>query len=301
MNLTPLIEAAADRDLHILNIIVRQGGEITAEHHFTPEQRVLLWSASKTFTAMAVGIAQGEGRFNVMEPIANYFHTPADPLWQAVTIRDLLRMGTGQRRCALTQALNAGQPLTDVEALFFAEPVVDKPGAHFMYNNAATYMLSKLISLRTGVCLNEYLRPRVFEPLDIHHVEWTADVNGINFGASGLHLNAHELAKFGQLLLNGGRWGGASLIPAEYIRAATAKQIDNADFNEPFATADHRAGYGYQLWMNSLPGSYRLDGLYGQYVVVIPEKDAVVTFVSNEPKNMVGILELTWEFVVEQL
>ena len=126
-------------------------------------------------------------------------------------------------------------------------------------------------------------------------------MNGINFGCAGLHLCAHDLSKFGQLLLNEGVWNGKSLIPQQYIQEATKKQIDTSDFNEYFATADHKSGYGYQLWMNSYPGSYRLDGLYGQYVVIIPNKKAVITYVSNEPKNMTGILELTWKYIVGQL
>jgi CubicO group peptidase (beta-lactamase class C family) len=103
------------------------------------------------------------------------------------------------------------------------------------------------------------------------------------------------------LLLNEGLWNGKSLIPRPYIQEATQKQIDTTHFNKYFATADHKNGYGYQVWMNAYPGSYRLDGLYGQYGVIIPQKNAVITYVSNEPQNMTGILELTWKFIVEQL
>lgn len=301
MNLNPLLRSVSEQDLHILNMVVRQGGDIVAEHDFAEEKRVLLWSVSKTFTSMAVGIAAHEGYFKIKDRLAEYFQIPSDPLWSEVTIHDLLGMGTGQRKCAFTQALNSGTPLDNIEELFFEETVVFTPGTHFLYNNTATYMLSKLISKTTNCCLNDYLRPRVFEPLGIHNVQWEQDVHGINFGCSGLHLSAHELSRFGQLLLDRGTWQGKSLIPGDYILAATSKQIDTADFDEYFATADHRSGYGYQVWMNSYPGSYRLDGLYGQYVVVIPEKKAVITYVSNEPTKMTTILELTWQFIVDQL
>lgn len=301
MNLHNLLHSVDEQQLHILNIVIRQNSEIVAEHDFVPEQRVLLWSVSKTFTSMAVGIAEAEGYFHIEDPLAEYFRTPADPLWAQVTIRDLLRMGIGQRKDPFSAALDAGLALDNVEKLFLDETVVDPPGSHFLYNNAATYMLSKLISLRTGQCLNDYLRPRLFDPLGIHDVYWEADVNGVNFGCSGLHLNAHELSTFGQLLLDEGMMGHTRLIPREYIRAATVKQIDNADFNEYFATADHRAGYGYQIWLNRIPNTYRLDGYKGQYAVVIPEKQAVVTFVSDEPARITNILELTWDYLLEQL
>jgi CubicO group peptidase (beta-lactamase class C family) len=301
MYLGNLIQSAHEQNLHILNLVVRQNGEITAEHNFAEETPVLLWSVSKTFTSMAVGIAAHEGYFNIHDRIADTFPSAAKEPFNKLTIRDLLCMGTGQTQCPVMKATHEGRDLNDIERLFFDEPIVYEPGSHFLYNNAATYMLSKLISIRTGCCLLDYLRPRIFEPLGIPQVQWEKDVNGINFGCSGLYLNAHDLSKFGQLLLNEGAWNGKGLIPGQYIQEATKKQIDTSDFHEYFATADHQSGYGYQLWMNSYPGSYRLDGLYGQYVVIIPQKKAVITYVSNEPKNMTGILELTWKYIVDQL
>lgn len=301
MNLQAMIRSANEQDLHILNIVVRQAGEITCEHHFSEEQRVLLWSVSKTFTSMAVGIAEGEGVFKTTDCLSDHFRTPKNALWDRLTVHDLLCMGTGQTKCPVDEALEAKQPLDDIEKLFFYEPILYEPGTHFLYSNAATYMLSKLISIRTGHCMSDYLRPRLFEPLGIRDVYWEKDRNGIDFGCSGLHLSAHEVSKFGQLLLDNGEWEHTCLIPPGYIQRATSQQIDNSDFSKPFATADHWSGYGYQVWMNSHPGSYRMDGLYGQYVVVIPAKKAVITFISNEPRNMTGILELTWKYLVEQL
>jgi CubicO group peptidase (beta-lactamase class C family) len=210
-------------------------------------------------------------------------------------------MGTDQEKDPLSEALNSGKSLDDVEKLFFEEPIIYQPGTHFFYSNAATYMLSKLISLQTKTSLNEYLRSHIYEPLELENVQWEKDVNGINFGCSGLYLSAHELALFGQLLLNEGEWNNQRLIPQNYIQEATRKQISTADFDKFFATADHKSGYGYQLWMNSCAGSYRLDGLYGQYAVIIPDKKAVITYISDEPKNMTGILELTWKYIIEQL
>jgi CubicO group peptidase (beta-lactamase class C family) len=301
MDFSNLIQSASEQNLHILHIIARQNGEINAEHHFEEDTPTLLWSVSKTFTSMAVGIAAHEGFFQICERIADYFPAAKREKFNQLTIRDLLCMGTGQVECPVDKAVASGRDLDDIEALFFEEPVIYEPGKHFMYNNAATYMLSKLISITTGCCLLDYLRPRIFEPLGISNVSWEEDVNGVNYGCSGLYIKAHDLSKFGQLLLNEGAWNGKSLIPGQYIQEATQKQIDSSGFDKPFATLDHKSGYGYQLWMNSYPGSYRLDGLYGNYMVIIPEKNAVITYVSNEPQKMTSILELTWKFVVDQL
>jgi len=301
MNLDNLIQSAHEQNLHILHIVVRQQGRIIAEHEFSKEKPDQLWSVSKTFTSMAIGIAAHEGYFDIHDKLSTYFPAANHAKFDRLTIRDLLCMGTGQAACPLDKARQAGQGLDDIEALFFSEPIIYAPGTHFMYNNAATYMLSKLISLRTGICVLDFLRPRVFAPLGIEDVQWEQDINGIDFGCAGLHMGIHDLSKFGQLLLDEGRWNGKTLIPRSYIQEATQKQIDTADFAAAFATTDHKSGYGYQLWMNAYPGSYRLDGLFGQYVVIIPQKQAVVTYVSNEPTNMTGILELTWKYIVEQL
>jgi CubicO group peptidase (beta-lactamase class C family) len=286
-----------------LNIVVRKDGDIIAEHDFAEERPVLLWSASKTFTAMAVGIAQSEGLLSINDLLLSYF-TPTGSVsdnLKNLRIRDLLCMGSGHRNCPITKAMEKGQALDNVEALFFEEEFADAPGTRFKYDNSATYMLSKLITRCSGLSLRDYLVPRLFSPLGIETPYWESDPGGVSIGCSGLHLNAHDLSKFGQLLLDQGEWNGKTLIPKTYVEEATKPQISTANFNEPFATADYRSGYGYQLWMNRFAGTYRIDGLYGQYSIVIPQKRAVVTYISNEPEKMTAIIELTWNTLMDKL
>lgn len=302
--LDKLIESVKMQNLQVLSVVVRKDRDIIAEHDFEEPKPTLLWSVSKTFTSMAIGIAESEGYFKLADKILDYFDANIDEIsdnLRKMTIHDLLCMGTGHAECPMTKAMNANQSLDNISKLFFDEPVVFEPGTHFVYNNAATYMLSKLINVTTGQSLKEYLMPRIFEQLEIPEPQWEVDVNGICYGCSGLYLAARELSKFGQLLLNKGEWNGKQLIPENYIEQATKLQIDTSEFDAFFTTADHKQGYGYQLWMNSYPNSYRLDGLYGQYVVILPNKNAVVTYVSNEPTNMTGVLELTWKTLIDRL
>jgi len=302
--LDELIESVKTQNLHVLNVVVRRDGDIIAEHDFEEEKPTLLWSVSKTFTSMGIGIAESEGYFSLNDKIVDYFTDDIIQInddFKKITIHDLLCMGTGHAICPMLKAMKENKPLDDISKLFFDEPIIFEPGIHFLYNNAATYMLSKLISITTGYSLKEYLMPRIFKPLGISEPQWDADVNGISLGCSGLYLTARELSKFGQLLLNNGVWNEKQLIPVDYIEQATKPQIDTSEFNEYFATADHKQGYGYQLWMNSYPNSYRMDGMYGQYVVMLPDKNAVVTYISNEPSNMTGVLELTWNTIVDKL
>lgn len=303
--LNDLILSVRNQNLQVLNVVVRQAGDIIAKHDFVEERPVLLWSVSKTFTSMAIGIAINEGYFKINEHVIDFFSdipsTGLNENLKKMTIHDLLCMGAGHAECPIFKADREGRAIKDISQMFFDEPFVFEPGTHFTYDNTATYMLSKIISITTGTKLDEYLEKRVFKPLDIPKPKWTKCPQGIPLGFSGLHLTAEQLSRFGQLILDKGIWKGKELIPSSYIEQATSVQIKTDDFNEFFATADHHQGYGYQMWMNSYSNSYRMDGLYGQYVVMLPDKNAVITYISNEPQNMTGILELTWNTLIDKL
>ncbi|WP_040949121.1 serine hydrolase domain-containing protein [Gorillibacterium massiliense] len=303
--LNDLVLSVEKQNLQVLNVVVRQDGRIIARHDFVEEAPVLLYSVSKTFTSMAAGIAMDEGYFCLHDRVVDFF--PDVPQAQAisylkrVTIHDLLCMGTGHAECPVTKADWENGKSWDICQLFFNEPFVYEPGTHFTYDNSATYMLSKIIGLITGTRLDNYLDKRIFQPLGIPKPRWDTCPQGIPQGFSGLYLTAEQLSCFGQLILDRGVWNGKPLIPANYIEQAASVQIKTSDFNKSFATADHHQGYGYQMWMNSYPNSFRMDGLYGQYVVILPDRNAVITFVSNEPENMTGVLELTWNTLIDKL
>lgn len=303
--LNDLVLSVKKQNLHVLNVNVRQEGNIIAKYDFEEEKANLLYSVSKTFTSMAVGIAISEGYFNLNDKVIGFFpdfsQEGISEYLKKMTVHDLLCMGTGHEECPVMKADWSDGKDWDIAWLFFDEPIIFEPGTHFTYNNSATYMLSRIISLTTKMNLVDYLDDKIFQPLEIPKPEWEACSKGISLGFSGLYLTAEQLSRFGQLLLDKGVWKGTQLIPSSFIEQASAVQISTSDFNPPFATADHHQGYGYQMWRNSYPNSYRMDGLCGQYVVMLPDKKAVVTYVSNEPQNMTGILELTWDTLIDKL
>lgn len=303
--LNDTISSIREQNLDVLNIVVRQDGNIIAKHDFVEEKPILLWSVSKTFTSMAVGIAISEGYFKINDPILDFFpeitQEKINDYTKKITIHDLLCLGSGHAECPIKKADWSEGNNHDISKLFFDEPIVFEPGTHFTYDNSATYMLSKIIKTTTGNNLDEYLDKKIFQQLDIPKPKWDTCPKGITQGFSGLHLTADQLSRFGQLILDKGVWKDKQLIPTSYIEQATSAQIETSDFNPYFATEDHHQGYGYQIWMNSYPNSYRMDGLYGNYVVMLPEKNAVITYVSNEQQNMTGVLELTWNTLVDKL
>ena len=154
---------------------------------------------------------------------------------------------------------------TDWIRMSLALPFTDAPGTRFVYNNVGPYLAGVLVQRRAGCDLASYLTPRLFEPLGIRKPLWEFDPLGYTFGAGGLFLNARELHQLGLLYLQEGLWHGKQLVPSQWVRESTAKQAENGQF-----------GYGYLFWLGE-HNSYRADGKYCQWSVVLKDKDAVIT------------------------
>ena len=132
-------------------------------------------------------------------------------------------------------------------------------------------MLSAIVQKATGKTVLDYLKPRLFDPLGIEHPTWETSPQGISAGGFGLSIRTEEIARFGQLYLQHGKWDGKQLVPADWVAAATSLQTSNG--SNPLSDWDQ--GYCYQFW-RCTHGAYRGDGAFGQYCIVMPEQDAVV-------------------------
>ncbi|QEH33382.1 6-aminohexanoate-dimer hydrolase [Aquisphaera giovannonii] len=281
---------AANRIETMNSVMVFRHGQIVAEGWWAPysaETPHSLYSLSKSFTSTAVGLAISEGKLSLDDPILKFFPEDAPtnpgPNLKAMRISDLLRMSTGHQT---EPQRTKDEPWTKS---FLAHPVPFKPGTHFLYNTSATYMLSAIVQKVTGQRVLDYLTPRLFEPLGIEHPTWEQSPQGVDAGGYGLSIRTEDIAKFGQLLLQKGKWHGKQLVPAEWIEAATARQTSNG--SSP--TSDWDQGYGYQFW-RCRHGAFRGDGAFGQYCVVLPEQDAVVAITSGV-KDMQAVLNVVWE------
>ena len=280
----------ADRQIDMMNsfILVRHG-YVVAEGWWSPYDANtphILYSLSKSFTSTAVGLAISEGKLSLDDEVLKYFPEDAPPEpsvnLKAMRVRDLLRMATGN----VAEASFSGDlPWTRA---FLAQPVPFKPGTHFLYNSPATYMLSAIVQKVTGATVLDYLKPRLFEPLAIDNPTWVMSPQGFTAGAYGLSLRTEEIARFGQLYLQKGNWRGKQLVPATWIEEATARQTANG--SSP--NSDWDQGYGYQFW-RSRHNTYRGDGAFGQYCMVMPEYDAVVAITSGV-RDMQAVMNLVW-------
>ena len=288
---------AADKEIDAMNsfMLVRHG-HVVAEGWWSPYDRDtphILYSLSKSFTSTAVGLAISEGKLSLDYQVLKFFpeDAPAEPSrnLNAMRVRDLLRMSSGNQTEALFGVFGPVKTNDSWTRIFLTHPVPFKPGTHFLYNSPATYMLSAIVQKATGVTVLEYLRPRLFEPLGFKDPRWTDSPQGITVGAYGLSARTEEIARFGVLYLQKGNWNGKQLIPASWVEQATSMQTSNG--SSP--TSDWDQGYGYQFW-RSRHNSFRGDGAFGQYCLVLPELDAVIAITSGV-RDMQKVMNLVWD------
>lgn len=287
----------ADKDVDTMNsfMLVRHG-QVVAEGWWAPYDRDtphVLYSLSKSFTSTAVGLAIAEGKLSLDDQVIKFFpdEAPAEPSanLRAMRVRDLLRMNTGNQAEAPIRVDDPSKQTDTWVKTFLTHSVPFKPGTHFLYNSPATYMLSAIVQKVTGMTVLEYLHPRLFDPLGFKNPTWVTSPQGITAGAYGLSVRTEEIARFGQLYLGKGMWNGKQLIPATWVEQATAMQTSNGSA----PTSDWDQGYGYQFW-RSRHNSFRGDGAFGQYCMVIPELDAVVAITSGV-RNMQQVMNLVWD------
>lgn len=290
IQLASFIDAATP--LRALGVVVSQNGREIARHTWEGACRRNIYSASKSFTSAAVGIAIGEGLLSLDERLIDVFpeelpETVQENLEKA-TVRDLLTMCLGQPKAFLMGEDRPYYPERNWVKLALAQPFLYEPGTKFVYNNAGPYLAGVLVQRRAGCSLVQYLMPRLFTPLGIQLPTWEVDPLGNTFGAGGLFLTLDELHKFGLLYLQNGSWQGRRLVPEGWVAESTKKQVENGGY-----------GYGYLFW-GGRHGSFRADGKYGQFSILIRDKNAVVTVVA-ESRETEKLLSAVFDHIYCQL
>lgn len=296
------LDAIAQSKNEMHSIMIVRHGKVIAEgwwNPYRPDLKHTLYSLSKSFTSTAVGFAVTEKRINLTDKVISFFpdKLPAKvtPHLSALTIKDLLTMSVGQ---APDPSFAVASKDTDWVRSFLALPIYYDPGTVFLYNSLATYMLSAIVQKVTGQKIIDYLTPRLFKPLGIQGMDWETDLTGVNTGGWGLRVKTEDIAKFGQLYLQKGKWNGKQILPASWVEEATTFKIDNAPgmSQERKDSSDWRQGYCYQFWRCRHNG-YRGDGAFGQYCIVLPEEDAVIA-ITSETGNMQDELNLVWQYLL---
>jgi len=287
-------------ELHSVMII--RHGKVISEAWWSPYAADLkhsMYSVSKSWTSTAVGFAVSENKLQVSDKVLSFFPEYADlstnNFLKDLTVKDLLTMSVGHKVEPLRSVI-VMQP--DWIRGFLKTPIEYAPGTKFLYNTLATYMLSGIVQKVTGQSLITYLEPRLFKPLGISGVDWEYDSKGINTGGWGIRVKTEDMAKLGLTYLNGGKYLGKQVISNAWVKEATQKHIDqNPEASQAKKdSSDWLQGYGYQFW-RCRNGAFRADGAYGQYIVMMPEQDAVVV-ITSESMDLQDDLNMIWEHLL---
>ncbi len=294
--ITAFIDAVEKKKIELHSMMLLRHGHVVAEGWwapYSPERIHHLYSLSKSFTSTAIGMAISEGLLSVDDQVLSFFPDKRPPdvnkHLENIRVHHLLSMSTGHWDDAIERARQVGD--SDWIAGFLSVPPDQAPGTVFTYNNAATFMLSAILQTLTDMKLAEYLVPRLFEPLGITQAYWYENPQGINLGFSGLHITTDAIARFGQLYLQKGQWDGRQLISKGWVETATSMQIPTNPPPED-ETPDWDQGYGYQFWQ-SRHNTYRADGAFGQFCLIMPEQDTVLAITAGFD-NMQSILDQVW-------
>ena len=290
---------AAEQQLDSLHsFMVLRHGTVIAEgwwNPFTPELPHTMFSLSKSFTSTAIGLAVSERLLTVDDRIVDLFPDDlpdqiSDRL-RKLTVRHLLTMSTGH--AVESMDLLERDPTQNWVRHILGLPLEYDPGTHFVYNSGATYLLSAIVQKLTGQRVLDYLTPRLFVPLEIEGATWEQSPQGIDTGGWGLALRTEDVANFGQLYLQRGRWNGQQIVPEAWVDEATAWHIAN---NVSQTNPDWIQGYGYQFW-RARHGAYRGDGAFGQFCIVMPDRDAVVVMTAGLT-DMQAQIDLVWDHLL---
>ena len=268
-----------EKKFGIFGVHVYKAGQGTVEHRFRCDDRVIQHSVSKTFTSVGVGIAQQEGLLCLDDTLLSFFPEYEDvaaPGTEEITIKNLLQMSSGKD---IFWCEPEDEKEMDAAEIFIRLPLARKVGKTFWYSNYCSYMLGRIIEKRSGQILRNYLDERLFEPLDIFNPQWHTCLRGHTIGATGLYLTTSEISKLGQMLLHKGEYQGKRILNEEYIAKMSGDILDTG--GRFLSDSESVNGYGYHVWNCSRPGVYRADGKYGQFVIIFPDEEVVVSINSH--------------------
>ena len=280
--LTAMLAEIDDQAYGIDSVTVIRNGQLVLDvgvYPYHTSDKHIIHSCTKSIVSALIGIAIAEGYIDsVNMPVLEIFSgqevANIDQFKEDMTIEHLLTMTSGldcqDSYLYRWDGLNQMRASTDWVQHMLDLPMIAPPGTHFEYCNGASFLLSAIISEKTGMSAHEFAEQHLFGPLGITDVTWPKNPQGINIGWGELRMRPQDMAKIGYLYLKNGVWEGEQVVPAEWVAASTAEYI----------SATLEDGYGYQWWVSDA-GYYLALGYAGQFIFVLPEKDLVAVFTSD--------------------
>lgn len=292
MILDEIVRSYNDGDRGITHLVAARDGQVIAEWYRHPvgrESPHMLHSATKSFVSVAIGMALDEGALSRDDKLVDYLRPEqvaiAAPGVEDITVAHMLTMRTGHQMG--TSGVAWRKLDTSWVDDYLRVPITGTPGKDFIYSSGTSHMLSMVLQKATGLPADEYLRPRLFDPLEFGFVSWDRDPDGICSGGNGLTINVVDFLKWGQLLLDRGVWNGKRILSESWVTESLTRHVDVGGLvwtGNGYGAADDAApgegeGYGLQVW--HYPGGNYASGIFGQYCVIVPETNSVVAVYSS--------------------
>jgi CubicO group peptidase (beta-lactamase class C family) len=269
----------------IHGVLVMKNGYLIAERYYngsSVDQKENRQSVTKSYTSALVGLALDQGCLeSVDQKMMTFFPELADqirdPRKEQITIRQMLQMRAGypweESTAELTELLFTGfRPSTLVDV-----PLVRDPGTGFDYSNLTPHLLGIIVARACGTDLKSYAQEQLFSPLGAEVGFWRRDWEGYYLGFAEIELNARDMAKFGQLYLDDGKYDGNQIIPADWVHDSLQTYSEDAWYYR-VGRNWRDSGYGYQWW-SIRAGDHRYNlawGHGGQQIAVLDELDMVI-------------------------
>lgn len=298
------IKVNKEKDLRVRQIHVYLKGHKPIYHEFMESRPENLYSGSKTYTSIAIGMLVDKGQLSLDDHLIDFFpefSSIPDDITKKITVKHLLQMNSGKKGDMFYK--HTLRTYKDYAQIFFEEGVQHEPGTKFYYNNLNSYMLSRIVEKLSGEKLRDYLEDRLFKKLGYFNTQWHTCPNGHTIGYSGLFLRTDEFAEVGKLLLQKGLWKGERLLSESYIEKMTTDLVSTADRidKEEETDIEEEQGYGYHIWNGSYKDSFRADGLYGQFCSVYPNEKCVVTITARQEWRPYEIIKTVNEEITKEI
>ena len=284
-DIAKVVEGLEAAGLSMHSMLVMKDGYIVAEgysDYFDENSLHRMYSVSKSFASMAIGLLEAEGKISLDDTIDKYFPDYVDRSTNSrirnCKIVDLLRMASPYNTVA-----SCGDGQEDWVEEFFNGTTQKDPGTTFKYDTGASHILGVIVERVTGMDFLEYLKEKALLEIGFSENSWCIDgPEGYAWAGSGVMCTTRDLAVFANLVMNMGEYNGKQLLPREYVKAATSYQIStepDPDSDTPY----YGSGYGYQIWMN--PYGFAFMGMGGQVAYCVPDKGLVIVFTADNQGN----------------
>ncbi len=313
LSLNSFVRASQEKQIDLDAVMVIQDGITLGLQRLDDMIYHNVFSIAKSFLVTGIGMAVDEGLLSLedkpVDMFKEYLPEGYDKRWDKVTLIHLMTMTSGHGQPFLMAAER--KKLKDVNSDYseaakkewlvhaFSCPMSYEPGEKFSYGNLAPYVAGRMLEKAVGMSVCDYLYQKLWEPMHVKKPHWGTDPAGHTFPASDLYLDIADMIKLGELYLKDGVYEGRRYLSSEWVQAATGMQVDSSVINPPGYGDDELCGYGYYFWHNS-KGGFRAYGREGQFVIVLPEKKAVIATQAMH-HNVQDVLDLVWEHIEPQL